>query len=71
VEVLSNTQARVKKEFSGDGSKRTAKIRELITSNRHQGLEFQVLPYVDQEEMYQHVYQTLKEGGCIGIFPEG
>jgi len=21
--------------------------------------------------MYRHVYQRLKEGGCIGIFPEG
>jgi len=71
VEVISDTQVRVKKEFSGDDKKRTNKIREVVAGNSNEGLQFQVLPYVDQEEMYQHVYRTLKKGGCVGIFPEG
>ena len=35
------------------------------------GFEFKKLPHVDQGEMYHHVYECLKHGGCIGIFPEG
>lgn len=31
----------------------------------------QILPYVDQSQMYSSVYKKLKESGCIGIFPEG
>ncbi|KAG8800580.1 hypothetical protein FRC18_007989 [Serendipita sp. 400] len=29
------------------------------------------MPFVDQAEMYSAVYDKLKQGGCIGIFPEG
>lgn len=68
-EVISDTELRIKKEFSG-----TTRIRERIVELRQegqQGLEFKVLPFVDQQEMYRHVYQCLKDGGCIGIFPEG
>jgi glycerol-3-phosphate O-acyltransferase/dihydroxyacetone phosphate acyltransferase len=71
VEVISDTVVRVKKEFSADGGKKTAKIRDTVTESSRRSLQFQILPYVDQEEMYEHVYRTLKEGGCIGIFPEG
>ena len=29
------------------------------------------LPYVDQSEMFENVYEHLGRGGTIGIFPEG
>lgn len=73
-EIISDTQLRIKKEFGGDSGKRTAKIKEKITELRRDGqvgLEFKTLPYVDQQQMYQHVYESLKHGGSIGIFPEG
>ncbi|KAI8998717.1 glycerol-3-phosphate O-acyltransferase [Trametes punicea] len=69
VEVISDTQLRVRKEFPG-----TPKLREKIKefqANGQQGVTFKRLPFVDQHEMYQHVYQSLTEGGAICIFPEG
>ncbi|KAI1795960.1 glycerol-3-phosphate O-acyltransferase [Ganoderma leucocontextum] len=68
-EILSDTRLRIKKEFSG-----TAKLREKIKDVQaagQQGFSFKRLPFVDQHEMYQYVYQSLTEGGAICIFPEG
>jgi glycerol-3-phosphate O-acyltransferase/dihydroxyacetone phosphate acyltransferase len=73
-EVISDTQMKIKKEFDGVNGKVTARIREKLTELREegtQGLEFKVLPFVNQQEMYRNVYQCLKSGECIGIFPEG
>lgn len=74
VEVISDTELRIKKEFGGDSGKGTTRIREKIgeaRENGNNGLPFKVLPFINQQEMYRGVYQKLKEGGCIGIFPEG
>lgn len=74
VEILSDTQLRIKKEFGGETGKKTARIREKLAEAKEQGqngLAFKTLPFIDQQEMYRGVYQRLKEGGCIGIFPEG
>lgn len=73
-EVLSDTELRIKREFGGESGKGTARIREKVTELRQEGisgLEFKKMPYVDQQDMYRHVYQCLKDGGAIGIFPEG
>lgn len=73
-EVLSDTELRVKREFGGESGKGTARIRERVSELRQQGemgLEFKKLPFVDQQEMYRHVYDCLNRGGSIGIFPEG
>lgn len=73
-EVVSDTQLRIKKEFGGDSGKRTAKVKEKLAELRRDGqvgLEFKILPYVDQQQMYQYVYESLRHGGSIGIFPEG
>ncbi|GLB34985.1 putative glycerol-3-phosphate O-acyltransferase [Lyophyllum shimeji] len=73
-EVISDTELRIKREFGGDSGKGTAKVRERISELRREGtmgLEFKKLPFVDQQEMYRHVYKCLNEGGAIGIFPEG
>jgi len=74
IEVISDTELRVKKEFGGDSGKGTTRIRETIAAggeSGNKGLAFKVLPFINQQEMYRGVYQKLKEGGCIGIFPEG
>ncbi|KIK59889.1 hypothetical protein GYMLUDRAFT_226942 [Collybiopsis luxurians FD-317 M1] len=73
-EVVSDTQLIIKKEFGGDSGKRTARIKEKIAELRRDGqagLEFKALPYIDQQQMYRYVYESLKRGGSIGIFPEG
>jgi glycerol-3-phosphate O-acyltransferase/dihydroxyacetone phosphate acyltransferase len=74
VEVVSDTELRIKKEFGGETGKGTARVREKLAAVKAEGqngLAFKVLPFIDQQEMYRGVYQRLKEGGCIGIFPEG
>jgi len=74
VEIISDTQLRIKKEFGGETGKGTARIREKLAEVKAEGqngLTFKTLPFIDQQEMYRGVYQRLKEGGCIGIFPEG
>ena len=73
-EVISDTQLKIKREFGGESGKGTTRIREKVSELRQEGLkglEFKRLPFVDQQEMYRYVYQCLKKGGSIGIFPEG
>jgi len=74
-EVVSDTELRLKGEFvvpSKDGSSNVkASGRVRSEAENKEGLEYKVLPHVDQEDTYGAVFQRLKEGGCIGIFPEG
>ena len=74
VDVVSDTRLRIKKEFGGESGKGTLRVREKIgeaLASGSEGLEYKRLPYTDQQDMYRFVYKRLKEGGCIGIFPEG
>jgi glycerol-3-phosphate O-acyltransferase / dihydroxyacetone phosphate acyltransferase len=71
VEIVSDTEARLKKEFGGESGKGTGKFLDTLAERNVEGLEYKILPFVDQAEMYGAVYARLKEGGCIGIFPEG
>lgn len=34
-------------------------------------LEYDILPYVDQSDMFDFVHASLAKGQCLGIFPEG
>jgi glycerol-3-phosphate O-acyltransferase/dihydroxyacetone phosphate acyltransferase len=71
-EVISDTELKIQKEFAG--GKGTIRIREKVAELQElgqAGLNFKRLPFIDQHEMYQHVYTTLNQGGSIGIFPEG
>jgi glycerol-3-phosphate O-acyltransferase/dihydroxyacetone phosphate acyltransferase len=73
-EILSDTGIKIKREFGGESGKGTTRIREKVTELRQEGvsgLEFKTMPFVDQQDMYRHVYQRLKDSGSIGIFPEG
>jgi glycerol-3-phosphate O-acyltransferase / dihydroxyacetone phosphate acyltransferase len=73
-EVISDTELKIKREFGGESGKGTTRIREKVSELQQEGLkglEFKRLPFVDQQEMYRYVYRCLKNGGSIGIFPEG
>ncbi|KAI2622012.1 Sucrase/ferredoxin-like-domain-containing protein [Hypomontagnella submonticulosa] len=37
----------------------------------YQGTKFKIAPHIDQTEVYKAVFNRLRSGGCIGIFPEG
>ena len=71
LEVISDTEARLKREFGKEGGEGTSKVLERLKENSAPGLSYKIVPYVDQQEMYMHVYEKLKSGGCVGIFPEG
>lgn len=74
LEVISDTKLRIKKEFGVESDDRTSEIREKVKELRQEGqsgLEFKMLPHVDQQEMFRHVYDCLAQGRSIGIFPEG
>jgi glycerol-3-phosphate O-acyltransferase/dihydroxyacetone phosphate acyltransferase len=73
-EVISDTELKIKREFGGESGKTTARVREKLAELQEDGkdgLEFKTLPFVDQQQTYRDVYQCLKDGGAIGIFPEG
>ena len=73
-EVVSDTEIQIKREFGGESGKTTARVREKLSELKEEGkdgLEFKKLPFVDQQQMYRDVYECLREGACIGIFPEG
>jgi glycerol-3-phosphate O-acyltransferase/dihydroxyacetone phosphate acyltransferase len=73
-EIISDTELKIKREFGGESGKTTARVREKLAELKEEGkdgLEFKTLPFVDQQQMYRDVYECLKSGGCIGIFPEG
>ena len=73
-QIISDTELKIKREFGGESGKGTSRIREAVAELRESGqigLEYKKLPYVDQQEMYRNVYQALRNGGSIGIFPEG
>lgn len=63
VEVIDDTHLRLKKELNKKATD------QLIAKG--QPTRFKCLPHVDQTRMYSSVYQKLKEGGSLGIFPEG
>ncbi|GAA6027037.1 hypothetical protein JCM8097_006059 [Rhodosporidiobolus ruineniae] len=63
VEVVSDTELKLKKEFA-------KKAVEGLKA-KPEGVSYKVLPHVDQSSMYSAVYKKLVDGGCIGIFPEG
>ena len=79
LEVLSDTELRIKKEF------KDAKAMEALRGKTNlkvgkgakareetqEGCDYKCLPYVDQTQMYSSVYERLADGGSLGIFPEG
>lgn len=74
-EVISDTELLLKSELSipsKDGNsniKATSRVRVQMKAN--EGLEYKLLPHVDQEQTFGAVFEELKRGGTIGIFPEG
>ncbi|TCD69725.1 hypothetical protein EIP91_006492 [Steccherinum ochraceum] len=71
VEVISETQLRVKKEFGNDKGTNTALVQEKLEASHGRGLDFKIMPSIKQDDMYRHVYECMRAGGSIGIFPEG
>lgn len=69
MEVISDTEVKLKREFADDGGSATVRVREATAGKV--GLDFKALPHVDQAEMYRHVHNSMSAGQLMGIFPEG
>ena len=83
-EILGPNELRLKKPFKGDiarkqltGQPLEEESESVTNGNSHdgpkefEGIEFSVSPHVDQSKVYEQVFKRIREGGCIGIFPEG
>lgn len=84
-EILGPREIRVKKPFKGDVAYQQLTGKRVSDSNGHlpngdtkqneneqyEGTKFSVAPHIDQSKVYSDVFNKIKEGGCIGIFPEG
>lgn len=57
LEILSDTELHVKFPFDKPLEKPT--------------YSYKIFPHLDQESLYNKVWDTLDNNGCIGIFPEG
>ncbi|KAF9947514.1 hypothetical protein BGZ65_008752, partial [Modicella reniformis] len=62
-EIISDTELIIKKEF------KDLKALELLTCA--EGSNYKCLPHMDQTDVYKTVFDRLKAGHCVGIFPEG
>lgn len=47
------------------------RVDSPVMSHGEGGEKYKVLPRTDQSSMYDAVHRSLKEGKCLGIFPEG
>jgi len=81
VEILGPEEIRVKKAFSGGASAvnqltgREVVVPDGMTEDdmpkQFDGCPFKVAPKIDQSAVYNSVFETLENDGCVGIFPEG
>ena len=47
------------------------KAKDAVTSEAGTKFDYKIAPKVDQSHVFQSVWDELKNGKCIGIFPEG
>ncbi|KAK4453896.1 hypothetical protein QBC34DRAFT_173230 [Podospora aff. communis PSN243] len=83
-EILGPEEIRIKRPFDGFVAMSQLTGRDDIGEDGHfrnkqllgaaegfKGSKFKLAPHIDQSKVYQAVFERLKEGGCVGIFPEG
>ncbi|KAI8146451.1 hypothetical protein BJV82DRAFT_509833 [Fennellomyces sp. T-0311] len=61
--VISDTEIELKSEVQEE------KALKVLTSE--EGSAYKCLPHVEQDSVYERVYDELNNGECITIFPEG
>ncbi|KAI9302049.1 hypothetical protein BJ944DRAFT_167971 [Cunninghamella echinulata] len=67
VKVISDTELEVKKWDISDP--RHKKLVSLLTKS--DGSAYKCMPHVEQDSVYERVYDELNNNRCITIFPEG
>ncbi|KAJ4293798.1 Glycerol-3-phosphate/dihydroxyacetone phosphate acyltransferase [Collariella sp. IMI 366227] len=83
-EIIGPEEIRIKRPLKGKLSMTQLTARDDIDDNGnltnvdlngskpgYQGTKYKLAPHIDQTRVYQAVFDRLKSGGCVGIFPEG
>lgn len=83
-QILGPEEIRVKRPFKGKLALEQLTGRDDIdkdgnfTNKAHkgpapgyQGTKYKLAPHIDQTKVYEAVFSRLRNGGCVGIFPEG
>lgn len=60
-EIVSDTELVIKREFKSKG------YEQLLSGKA----PYKVADHVDQSQMFHRVFQHLRSGNCVGIYPEG
>jgi glycerol-3-phosphate O-acyltransferase/dihydroxyacetone phosphate acyltransferase len=82
--ILGPNELRIKRPFKGKLAMTQLTARDDIDENGnltnvdldgakpgYEGTKYKIAPHIDQTKVYQAVFDRLKSGGCVGIFPEG
>jgi glycerol-3-phosphate O-acyltransferase / dihydroxyacetone phosphate acyltransferase len=83
-QIIGPEEIRVKRPFKGKLALEQLTGRDDIDENGNltnkevkgakegfQGTKYKLAPHIDQTKVYEAVFERLKSGGCVGIFPEG
>ncbi|CAM1502289.1 Fc.00g042730.m01.CDS01 [Cosmosporella sp. VM-42] len=83
-QIISPEEVRVKRPFKGKLAMQQLTGRDDIDKNGnftnkdvkgpapgYKGTKYKLAPHIDQTKVYEAVFSRLRNGGCVGIFPEG
>ncbi|KAK7417396.1 Glycerol-3-phosphate/dihydroxyacetone phosphate acyltransferase [Neonectria magnoliae] len=83
-QILGPEEIRVKRPFKGKLALQQLTGRDDIDDNGnftneelkgpapgYEGTKYKLAPHIDQTNVYEAVFSRLRNGGCVGIFPEG
>ncbi|KKA28683.1 hypothetical protein TD95_003075 [Thielaviopsis punctulata] len=83
-EIISHEEIRLRRPLKGKLSMQQLTGRDDVDDDGHlintevrgpkpgyEGTKFKLAPHIDQTVVYHAVFDRLKSGGCVGIFPEG
>lgn len=84
VEIIGPEEIRIKRPFKGRLAMVQLTARDDVNGDAdfqntkvggsrpgYGGTKYKLAPHIDQTKVYQAVFDRLKNGGCVGIFPEG
>ncbi|RSL62446.1 hypothetical protein CEP51_013466 [Fusarium floridanum] len=83
-QILGPEEIRVKRPFKGKLALEQLTGRDDIDKDGnftnkslkgpapgYKGTKYKLAPHIDQTKVYEAVFSRLRNGGCVGIFPEG
>ncbi|KAM5346593.1 hypothetical protein ACJ41O_009598 [Fusarium nematophilum] len=83
-QIISPEEVRIKRPFKGKLAMEQLTGRDDVDKDGnftnkdlkgpppgYQGTKYKLAPHIDQSKVYEAVFSRLRNGGCVGIFPEG